>query len=96
MISNQDTLFVICLLTFTAMSFIIINFYNSPKKMLFSFILLLPLLLLALFGYFLNKEINNLNNNQNETNVNLKIINNYLLNISPWIQLGDSNENIIV
>jgi Ca2+/Na+ antiporter len=96
MISNQDTLFVICLLTFAAIAFTIIIFYKSPKKMLICFILIFIFLLFALFGYYLNKEINNLNNNQNNTDVDLKIIDNYLLTISPWIPLGDINQNPIV
>jgi hypothetical protein len=60
-------------------------------------VLLLLLLISALsfLGYYLNTQINDIKNNQSNTDIDLSIINNYLLEISPWILLGDENQQYI-
>ncbi len=50
---------------------------------------------LSVLGYYLNVQINSIKNNQDTTDIDLSIINNYLLEISPWILLGDENQQPI-
>jgi hypothetical protein len=92
MISNQDLLFIICVIGFLCIAFTILFFLNKPNKLFFIVFLLLLLLALAFLSYYLNTQINELKNNQNQTDVDLHIIDNYLLAISPWILLGDENQ----
>jgi hypothetical protein len=85
-------LFIIGIIGFLCISFAILFFLYKPAKLFFVIFLLLLLLALSFLSYYLNIQINELKNTQNETNVDLQIIDNYLLAISPWILLGDQNQ----
>jgi hypothetical protein len=92
MISNEDLLFIICVIGFLCIAFAILFFLHKPNKLFFILFILLLLLALAFLSYYLNTQINELKNSQNQTDADLHIIDNYLLAISPWILLGDQNQ----
>jgi hypothetical protein len=92
MISNSDLLFLICIIGFLCIAFAILFFLHKPKKLFFIVFLLILFLALAFLSYYINTQINELKNSQNQTVTDLTIIDNYLLAISPWILLGDQNQ----
>jgi len=92
MISNEDLLFLICVIGFLCIAFSILFFLHKPTKLFFILFLLILFLALTFLSYYLNTQINELKNSQNQTDADLTIINNYLLAVSPWILLGDENQ----
>jgi hypothetical protein len=92
MISNSDLLFILCLIISALIALSILYLYKNLYS-LFSVLFLLSLLsAISFLGYYLNTQINSIKNN---TDTDLSIINNYLLEISPWILLGDENQQPI-
>jgi hypothetical protein len=51
---------------------------------------------LSVLGYYLNVQINSMKSNQDTTEININIMNTYLSEISPWILLGDENQQSII
>jgi len=95
MISNSDLLFIVCLTISSLIALSILFLYKNPYSMICVLLLLLLISALSFLGYYLNTQINDIKNNQSNTDIDLSIINNYLLEISPWILLGDENQQYI-
>jgi hypothetical protein len=95
MISNADLFFILCLIISFLILFSILFLYKNPYFLSFALLVILMLSALSVLGYYLNVQINSIKNNQDTTDIDLSIINNYLLEISPWILLGDENQQPI-
>jgi hypothetical protein len=92
MISNSDLLFILCLIISALIALSILYLYKNPYSLICVLFLLSLLSAISFLGYYLNTQINSIKNNMD---VDLSIINNYLLEISPWILLGDENQQPI-
>ncbi len=92
MISNSDLLFILCLIISALIALSILYLYKNPYSLICVLFLLSLLSAISFLGYYLNVQINDIKNNMD---VDLSIINNYLLEISPWILLGDENQQPI-
>ena len=93
----SDFILVLILITAVLLFIFTAVYFVGQKRLvnLFIFVVFFFISCLILMLYFMNKQIHNLNTNKKEASLDLKIIDNYLLTISPLIIMQDEEGNEI-